>query len=79
MKEYIVHEPPGMEEVIVQKYTTFYGEPIKELIRCKDCKHWIEPPIYVSGEYGLCGIRHDALIAKKPNGYCDEAEQRKEE
>ena len=74
MREYIcVYDEDDMQ-YIANPYVNS-----NELIRCKDCKHWIEPPIYVSGEYGLCGIRHDALIAKKPNGYCDEAEQRKEE
>lgn len=39
MKEYIVHAPKD-NPCAVEKYTSFYGEPIEELVRCKDCKYW---------------------------------------
>lgn len=37
MKEYIVH-PPKDNRLAVEEYSTFYGEPVKELIKCKDCR-----------------------------------------
>lgn len=45
MKEYIVHEPKDFPYA-VEKYTTFFGEPIIELIRCKDCKYFYKDTIY---------------------------------
>ena len=36
MKEYIVHAPKD-NPCAVEQYTSFYGEPIKELVRCKNC------------------------------------------
>ena len=44
MKEYIVHEPKDLP-LAVEKYTTFFGEPIIELIRCKDCKYFYGEPV----------------------------------
>lgn len=41
MKEYIVHEPKD-NPIAIEEYTSFYGEPIKELVRCKDCLHHLE-------------------------------------
>ena len=37
MKEYIVHVPKHLE-TNQEKIVSFFGEPIIELIRCKDCK-----------------------------------------
>lgn len=39
MKEYIVHAPND-NKTAVEEYASFYGEPITELIRCKDCEHY---------------------------------------
>ena len=40
-----------------------YGEPIKELVRCKDCKEWDE-------ENHWCSIRDSYGWDYKPNDYC---------
>lgn len=40
MKEYIVHVPKHLE-TNQEKIVSFFGEPIIELIRCKDCKYWL--------------------------------------
>lgn len=37
MKEYIVHVPKHLE-TNQEEIVSFFGEPIIELIRCKDCK-----------------------------------------
>ena len=43
---------------------------VVEVVRCKDCKHWIRAGIYGSlckrGRYGV-----------NDNGYCDEGKRRK--
>lgn len=58
MKEYIVHAPNN-KLCAIEEYTSFYGEPIKELIRCKYCKNkktcWL---YYYSGmdEDGFCSL-----------------------
>lgn len=39
MREYIVHEPKD-NPCAIEQYTSFYGEPIKELVRCMDCTKW---------------------------------------
>ena len=41
MREYIVHAPKT-KLTAIEEYTSFYGEPIEELVRCKDCKHRFE-------------------------------------
>ena len=51
MKEYIVHAPKD-NPCAVEKYTSFYGEPIIELVRCKDCK-------YQKKEYHVASGRKD--------------------
>jgi len=40
MKEYIVHVPKHLE-TNKEKIVSFFGEPIIELIRCKDCRWFI--------------------------------------
>lgn len=40
MKEYIVHVPKHLE-TNEEEIVSFFGEPIIELIRCKDCKYRI--------------------------------------
>ena len=70
MKEYIVH-PPKSNLLAVEEYSTFYGEPVKELIRCKDCKHW--SPIMLGG-CGYCNLTDENYI-EKADGYCCHAEK----
>ena len=41
MREYIVHAPKT-KLTAVEEYISFYGEPVEELVRCKDCKHRFE-------------------------------------
>ena len=36
--EYIVHAPKH-KATAIEEYTSFYGEPVVKLVRCKDCKH----------------------------------------
>ena len=67
MKEYIVHSPEG-NPLAVEEYTSFYGEPIQELIRCKDCKHRIDDFCMSFARYGI-----------KENGFCDKAKRRDDE
>ena len=45
VKEYIVHAPKN-NPCAIEDYTSFYGEPIEELVRCKDCKHRFEGEIF---------------------------------
>lgn len=55
MKEYIVHAPPN-NKLAVEEFTTFYGEPMTELIRCKDCVKAQICIMYRSDKdpYGFC-------------------------
>lgn len=80
MKEYIVHAPKD-NPCAVEKYTSFYGEPIKELIRCKDCKF----ATITDGVYGrnpevkYCDIWFPNEAEYMPiNYYCASAERREE-
>ena len=69
MKEYIVHAPPD-NKLAVEEFTTFYGEPMTELIRCKDCKYW-----------GANGYRYGCINATPimmENDYCSNAERKEE-
>lgn len=74
MREYIVHAPTD-NALAVEEYTTFYGEPIKELIRCKDCK-WASvcyrDIVRVSKGGGA------VYIPLGTDGYCSRAERREE-
>lgn len=55
MKEYIVHAPPN-NKLAVEEFTKFYGEPMTELIRCKDCAKAQICIMYRSNKdpYGFC-------------------------
>ena len=80
MKEYIVHVPKHLE-TNQEEIVSFFGEPIIELIRCKDCEH-----LKVSGElehtngdttfYYICDYWHRATDEWR---YCDQGTLRKED
>ena len=80
MKEYIVHVPKHLE-TNQEEIVSFFGEPIIELIRCKDCEH-----LKVSGElehtngdttfYYICDYWHRATDEWR---YCDQGTRRKED
>ena len=72
MKEYIVHAPKT-KVMAVEEYTSFYGEPVEELIRCKDCGYW-------SANTQLCALFSGLCTAHRmpPNGYCSEAKRKEE-
>ena len=67
MKEYIVHAPNDYK-IAVEEYNSFYGEPITELIRCKDCKSYDIP-------LEFCW---KMLIEREEDDFCSRA-RRKEE
>ncbi len=80
MKEYIVHAPKT-NLMAVKEYTSFYGEPIEELIRCKDCRFaTITNGVYSKNpEVEYCDIWFPTEAEYMPiDYYCASAERRKE-
>ncbi len=80
MKEYIVH-PPKDNLLVVEEYSTFYGEPVKELIRCKDCKHMINcyRAVLMYGKDGSVEPRRlDSFENRFGMGFCSLAERKEE-
>ena len=66
MKEYIVHVPKHLE-TNQEKIVSFFGEPIIELIRCKDCKWYEYDTPHRCGCGGCAGYI-------KEDDYCSKAE-----
>lgn len=66
MKEYIVHAPKH-NPCAIDEFTSFYGEPIVELIRCKDCKYH---------DYGRCEIWD--YCKTEDDYFCKDGERKKE-
>ena len=73
MKEYIVHVPKHLE-TNQEKIVSFFGEPIIELIRCKDCKNW------EADEDERCMYCGEGVLPKTEAcmgfGYCSMAERK---
>lgn len=67
MKEYIVHAPSDYL-IAVEEYASFYGEPITELIRCKDCKYYDIPNEFC----------WKMQIEREENDFCSRAKRREE-
>lgn len=77
MKEYIVHEPKD-KPCAIEEYTSFYGIPIKELIRCKDCKYCKVYEVF-GHTLPLCNrIKTMIADALEEDDYCSRAERREE-
>ena len=75
MKEYIVHAPNDYP-CAVEEYKSFYGEPIEELIRCKDCKYFesfLEDCGFCNNERWSDGWSSPYKLAE---GFCDFAERK---
>ena len=68
-----------MDEEMIMKHT-YNGRylPVQELVRCKDCKFWMD-----SDE--MCLLRTSRLLAYemrkvlKPDGFCSGGERREDE
>lgn len=74
MKEWICEEVPAI--TIDGKVLSTFLHQERELIRCKDCKHY-EPDDYCIG-HGDCNGACDNLIKVSDNWFCPDAERRTE-
>ena len=72
MKEYIVSE--DSYEYEMRRY-----DELKELIRCKDCQHWMKNPYRESSVFGLCFKHKDIAIATDETDWCSWAERKNDE
>ena len=80
MKEYIVHAPDDYK-IAVEEYSSFYGEPITELIRCKDCIYWKEYCRIVDGVASdhVCSRKREidgTMHRAKADDYCSWAKRK---
>ena len=78
MKEYIVHVPKHLE-TNQEKIVSFFGEPIIELIRCKDCIHNVanrQTDPLDTADYSGIDIVCDYFMTdgQEPDDYCSKAE-----
>lgn len=48
----------------------------EELIRCKDCKHWMKNPYRESSVFGLCFKHKDIAIATDETDWCSWAKRK---
>ena len=69
MKEYIVSE--NSYEYEMRRY-----DELRELIRCKDCKHW--DGYYCHNELWGDGYGNYTPPIKREEGFCDWAERKEE-
>ena len=51
---------------------------VKELIRCKDCRYWMNNPYRESSVFGLCFKHKDIAIATDETDWCSWAERKEE-
>ena len=58
-----------MSEWIVKQNPDGQLEVVGELIRCKDCEHWL-------GKYHYCEIISDTFIDWNADDYCSRAERK---
>ncbi len=72
MKEYIVHAPKD-NPCAIEEYTTFYGEPIEELVRCKDCSAY--KAFREGGFHHYCAL--SCRIVNEED-FCSNAERKEE-
>ena len=82
--------PDNVKKVeYITEYTTvefgdmgYRYQPVikEELIRCKDCKHWMHNPYRDSAETGLCfRLKHISVaLAKYETDFCSDAERKEE-
>lgn len=47
-----------------------------EVVRCKDCKHWVTVIDRKKAKYGLCDAIKTTIGAMPKNGYCYKGERR---
>lgn len=73
MREYIITDE--FIDDLAKKFASAQGQ-LKELIRCKDCKHW--DGYFCHNKWWGNGYGNYAPPIKKKEGFCDWAERKEE-
>lgn len=65
------------------QYEKGYADGIRardsEIVRCKDCKHWVTVVDHKKAEYGLCDAMKTPIGVTPRNGYCYKGERKETE
>ena len=80
MKEYIItfEDDDWFLEYANERYPHFFGCPIKEIVRCRDCVHY-KP--YRTDKYGMmnrCHDEHGHTHKRDESDFCSRGEKRSE-
>lgn len=65
MREYIITIEDWFFKYVHERYTHFFGCPIEEIVRCSDCKWFIN-----SSHYGAYCTNFGAPLHDDYDGFC---------
>lgn len=76
MSEYIITIEDWFFKCVHERYTHFFGCPIEEITRCRDCKHWMDYEHEFEPNLGYC--REFDREEVRDNDFCSFGERREQ-
>lgn len=78
MREYIITIDDWFFKHVHERYTHFFGCPIEEIVRCRDCVHY-KP--YRTNKHGImnrCHDEHGHTHKRDESDFCSRGERREQ-
>lgn len=76
MSEYIITIEDWFFKYAHERYTHFFGCPIEEIVRCRDCVHYKPYRTHQHGMMNRCHDEHGHTHKRDESDFCSRGERR---
>lgn len=79
MSEYVITIEDWFFKYAHERYTYFFGCPIEEIVRCRDCVHYKPYRTHQHGMMNRCHDEHGHTHKRDESDFCSRGERRTDE
>lgn len=76
MSEYVITIEDWFFKYAHERYTHFFGCPIEEIVRCRDCVHYKPYRTHKHGMMNRCHDEHGHTHKRDETDFCSRGERR---
>lgn len=76
MSEYVITIEDWFFKYAHERYTHFFGCPIEEIVRCRDCVHYKPYRTHRHGMMNRCHDEHGHTHKRDESDFCSRGERR---
>lgn len=76
MSEYVITIEDWFFKYAHERYTHFFGCPIEEIVRCRDCVHYKPYRTHKHGMMNRCHDEHGHTHKRDESDFCSRGERR---